>query len=130
MKTTITVEKEIDIKKVLMNVAVRYEEEDMPNDFPFRKGDMWSILIDVDSGVIEDWPKGKAAEVYMKVCDQGSYYLVDDKNELVASIEEDYVPNYLIPGEYGDYIDLKINEDGKITNWPSKPSFIDFFPEI
>ena len=126
MKATIKEEREVDIKMVKVDVAVRYDDEDIPFDFPMRKGNMWSAIIEVDTGKILDWPIGKDGEMYMKVCDQGSYFLLDDKGDTVLSIEEDYVPNNLIPGEYGDYIDLKINKDGVITNWPKRPTFEDF----
>lgn len=126
MKVTVKTEEEVEIKFVKVNVAVRYGEEDIPNDFPLRKGDMWSAIIDIDKGMILDWPKGTKGELYMKVCDEGSYYLLDESGNTVLSIEEDYVPNELLPGEYGDYLDLDINEDGYINNWYSKPSLSDF----
>lgn len=126
MKVTVKTEEEVEIKFVKVNVAVRYGEEDIPNDFPLRKGDMWSAIIDIDNGMILDWPKGTKGELYMKVCDEGSYYLLDESGNTVLSIEEDYVPNELLPGEYGDYLDLDINEDGYINNWYSKPSLSDF----
>ena len=125
MKTKIRVEKEVDIKYVELNVAVRYDEEDMPNDFPFRKGDMWNVTVEIDTGQILNWPKGVSLGFYMKVCDQGSYYLKDDNFKTVAKIENDYVPNGVIPGEYGDYIEMQINENGVIENWP-KEDEVDF----
>mgnify|MGYP006214627153 CR=1 FL=1 len=45
-------------------------------------------------------------------------------NEVVLSIEDDYVPNKLIPGQYGDYIVMDIDENGKIANW--RPNLSDF----
>lgn len=45
------------------------------------------------------------------------------------AIENDYVPNSLLPGKYGDYLALDINEDGVITNWKPNISFKEFFPE-
>lgn len=129
MKTLIKVEKEVDIKMVKVDVAVRYGEEDISNDFPLRKGDMWSAIIDIDQKKVLDWPQGKTGEFYMKICDEGSYFLLDAEGNTVASIENDYVPNSLLPGQYGDYLEMKINEDGIITNWKSSISFEDFFPE-
>ena len=126
MKVEIKVKKEVDITMVKVDVAVRYNEEDIPKDFPFRKGDMWSAIIDIDKGQVIDWPTGKKGNLSMKVCDQGSYYLLDAEGNTVLSIEEDYVPNSLLPGKYGDYIDLHINENGIITNWYSEPDFSDF----
>lgn len=126
MKAIIKVEKEVEIKYVKLQVAVRYDEEDMPSDFPHRKNDFWSPTIDVDNGQILEWEKGRSIDLHMKVCDDGSYYLLDGNKNLILSIEQDYVPNKLIPGEYGDYIIMNINENGIITNWKSNPSISDF----
>jgi hypothetical protein len=30
---------------------------------------------------------------------------------------QDYVPHEIVPGEYGDYVELEINSDGAIDNW-------------
>lgn len=129
MNFTIPTTKEVDITHVRLSVAVRYEEEDMPNDFPFREHDMWNPVIEMATGKIVDWPKGLAHDLHMKVCDQGSYHLVDASGVTVLSIENDYVPNDLIPGEFGDYIEMKIDEDGVITNWPKNPSIDSFMTE-
>ena len=130
MKKTVMVEKEIDFAYVGVSVAVRYDDEDMPYDFPGRIDKMWHATIDIDEGVIKGWPEGKSGEFEMKVCDQGDYRLLDREFNLVKRIEDDYVPNALIPGEYGDYIHLKINEFGVITNWPKNPEVTDFFPDM
>jgi hypothetical protein len=131
MKTTVKIEQEIDIKYVKVHLPVRYNDEDMPYDFPLRDGDWWDALIDIDLGKIIDWPQGKTGSFYMKVCDEGSYYLLDANHKDIAKIEVDYVPNQLLPprNEYGDYVNLKIDETGIITNWYSHPSFENFFPE-
>lgn len=129
MKVKIKVEKEVEITMVKVDVAVRYDEEDIPNDFPLRKGDMWSAIINIDEGRVLDWPEGEVGHLSMKVCDQGSYFLLDVDGNTVLSIEEDYVPNALLPGKYGDYIDLHIGENGLISNWYSKPSISDFISE-
>lgn len=62
----------------------------------------------------------------MKVCDAGSYYLYDDNKEIVAGIVENYVPNRVIPGDYGDYISMEIDETGKVTNMPNPLDFSEF----
>lgn len=129
MKATIKIEKEVEIAMIKIDVAVRYDEEDIPNDFPLRKGDMWSAIVEVDTGKILDWPIGRSGEMYMKVVDEGSYYLLDKEGNTVLSLEQDYVPHGIVPGKYGDYIELKINDRGIITNWPKKPSVEDFINE-
>jgi hypothetical protein len=129
MKVTIYVPTEVEIKTVRVEIAVRYGEEDIPNDFPFRVGDMWIATIDIDKGKIIDWPQGKTGSFCMKICDEGSYFLQDVEGKEVLSIESNYVPNALLPGEYGDYLELDIDETGTITNWLEDADLSDFLPE-
>lgn len=126
MKATIKVKKEIELKYIELQVSVKYDDEDMPFDFPFRNGDSWNPLIDLDKGKIIDYEYPEKFDLHMKVTDSGSYYLMDKNKEVLLKIEEDYVPNSLIPGSYGDYIEMNILPDGTIENWPSKPSIKDF----
>lgn len=126
MKTTIKRPVEIEVAFVRMELPVRYGEEDIPNDFPLREGDMWRATVCIDNGEIQEWPKGKAGELHMKVCDSGVYILLNHCGEELDR-REDYVPNGLIPGEYGDYVELEINEQGVITNWPKRPRLTGFF---
>jgi len=60
----------------------------------------------------------KYVTVHVKACDQGQYELFDAAGNFIGRREDDYVPNKVIPGEYGDYIALRIDlETGQITNW-------------
>lgn len=129
MKATIKIEKEVEIVTIKIEVAVRYDEEDIPNDFPMRMGDLWSASVEVDTGKILNWPIGRSGDLHMKVVDEGSYSLLDKDSNIILSIEQDYVPNGIVPGRYGDYIDLKIDENGIITNWKKNPSIEDFIKE-
>lgn len=128
MKATVMKPVEVEIRTVGIEVSVRYGDEDIPFDFPFRTGDMWRVKVDADTGRIHDWPQGKSADVHMKVCDSGSYYLYDENGEQLAALENDYVPHGVIPGSYGDYIEIKIGEDGVIANWKNRLDVSDFFP--
>jgi hypothetical protein len=114
MKLKATIPTELEVDAIRCHVAVRYGEEDMPNDFPFRTGDMWDVTIDLKTRKIRSWP-ARAENIYMKICDEGNYYLMAG-DRVVASREGDYVPD-CIPGEYGDYIDFKILEDGTLDGW-------------
>ncbi len=129
MKVKIMVETEIDVAFVDITVPVNYGTEDIPDDFPMRIDNIWKARIDLDSATIVGWPEGKSGSMYMKVSDGGVYTLISRSGEQVASINGDYVPNNLIPGEYGDYINLEINETGRITNWKRSPSLDEFFKE-
>lgn len=134
MKARIKIEKEVDIKYCQVKAEVRYWEDSEVNGvedengnlMPCRVGDLWCPLIDIDNGVIVNWEEGKEAKVHYKVCDAGSYYLQDEQGETILSIEDNYVPNSLIPGEYGDYIVMTINKDGVIKEWKSSPDISDF----
>lgn len=127
MKALIPTTKEVEITHVLVTLPVRYGEEDIPNDFPLRQGKKWEAKIEIDTGKILGWPEGQAGEIeYMKVCDEGSYALLDAAGNVVLSIEQNYVPHGVIPGEYGDYVSLTINERGVITNWPKLPNICEF----
>ena len=130
MKATVMQPVEIDIKYVRIVVPVRYEEEDIPNDFPLRAGEQWAATVEIDTGNIVGWPEGKRGDMYMKVVDCGSYYLQDKNGIDVALMENEYVPHGVVPGEYGDYIHLNIDPDGRITNWPKKPNVEAFFPAV
>jgi len=133
MKFTMPCTKEIDIKYLKVILPIRYEEEDIPNDFPLRIGDTWTAEINMDTGIIKNWPIGKHGKIdYMKVCDEGTYILIDEHGGIVKEIRRDYVPNKLLPPNdgYGDYVTLDIDVNGKILNWYSSPSLSNFYPGI
>lgn len=120
----------IEVETVRLQVPIYNGEEDLPNDFPFRsngpRGDLWRVKIDIESGRILGWPRGKAVLVKLKVCDGGSYTLISPNGMAVETLKG-YVPHGLVPGEYGDYIELRINDDGVIKNWPKQPDLTEFF---
>lgn len=118
---------EVDVQKVRIIVSVWYGDEEIPNDFPGRRGDTWNVSIDIDSGKILDWPPGKEWDLHLTVKDGGTYILYDTRGIVVATLENEYVPHGLIPGDYGDVIRLKIRKDGTITNWHQNPNLDDFF---
>ncbi|MDR2042480.1 MAG: hypothetical protein LBP98_09240 [Tannerella sp.] len=147
MKVRVKVEVEKEVRFLKIDIPVRYGEEDIPNDFPLRVRrenldksmiekwtcygdyDRWQAVIDLESGVIRNWPDGKTGSFEMKVCDEGFYYLLDGEGAVIASIEGDYVPNRAVPPKdgYGDYVALKIEDGGKVTNLYDRPDFSQFF---
>lgn len=133
MNITVKIETEIEVTTIQVELAVRYEEEDIPNDFPLRMGDMWRATIEVDTGKIQGWPQGQEGHIKnMKVCDCGTYrlnYIANGILEGQAVRENEYVPHGIIPGSYCDYVTLDINRDGIITNWPKKPDVSVFFDQ-
>ena len=133
MKATIKIEKEVEIRTVIIDIAPRYigdtKDDDMPTDFPLLNAEKtaWVASVDIDTGAIAGWPHGDARKMHVKVCDVGIYKLIDSDGSEVAAING-YVPNGVIPGSYGDYVELEIDENGIITNWPKHPDISGFFP--
>jgi hypothetical protein len=129
MKFTITRPVEIDVAFIELILPIRYGTEDIPEDFPLRKGDVWQAVINIDTGTIEGWPQSETGsrELHMKVVDSGRYTLMDRNRKEIAKLD-DYVPD-IIPGRYGDYVELDIGPGGKISNWkPKNESIAEFFP--
>jgi len=125
MKSKFKEIKEYDVRYLVLSVVVNYEDEQMPYDFFGRIGDIWKVRIDIDEHVIVGWNRA-AASVHLKVVDQGCYTLYTLEDWEVDSIINNYVPNNLIPGSYGDYIELEIDDCGGITNWSDSADFSDF----
>jgi hypothetical protein len=66
--------------------------------------------------------------IYLKCRDEFFCKLYDSNGNMIKDYEG-YVPNSIVPGEYGDYLDLKIDiNTGKILNWkvPDKETLEDF----
>jgi hypothetical protein len=116
MELTVRIPIKIEAKAIRVVAPVRYGEEDIPKDFPFRQGDLWDVTIDIDTGKIRDWPKGREENIAMKLVDEGNYYLLGDDGRELAKCEGSYVPS-CIPGRFGDYIDFRIDGEGVICGW-------------
>lgn len=135
MKVVIKSSLEVEVKYVKVELPIRYEE-DIPKNFPLREEvpidkngyDWWKGTIEINTGKILEWPLGQVGEFYLKVVDEGSYYLLDENQKIVASIEQNYVPNQLLPPNdgYGDYVNFKIDENGIVTNWYKMPVVSEF----
>ena len=133
MKVQLTIKKEYDVKYLRAKVGARYWEDAEVNGFedtdgiliPCRDGEYWEPIIDVETGVIINWEKGKIASVHYKCCDDGYYTLLDANMNVIKSIKG-YVPDIMCPNRegYGDYVKMDIDADGKIKKW--KPSFDEF----
>lgn len=127
MKIQATVKKEFDVSTLIVEAEVRYWEDGEVNGkedvdgtlIPFREGNLWKPVIELETGIIRGWPQGTAARVHYKVCDAGEYWLGDEKGKKLFKYREDYVPTLLAVGEsgYGDYIILNIVGFGKIEGW-------------
>jgi len=127
MKTKIKVEKEVELKTLIVHAEVRYWEDAEVNNvedengdlIPCRVGDSWKPIIDIDNGIITNWEEGKIAKIHYKVCDCCGWELLDNDGNIVLSSEDGYVPKTLCPAEngYGDYIIMYVDEKGIIQDW-------------
>ena len=135
MKVKIKVEKEVELKTLLVKAGVRYWNDSEINgendteegdNILCKVGNLWSPEIEIETGKILNWKQGVKAEIHYKVCDCCGYELKDENGKVVLSAEDGYVPETLAPKErgYGDYIIMDIDENGQIANW--KFDFSDF----
>lgn len=113
------VEIEHDARYLVIIIPV--DDDDMPANYPGRDDDEWRAVVDVDSGILMTetfcpWPSGYALDLQAKPRDSGTYKVLAENGELIAQVEQEYVPGW-IPGDYGDYICLNIGDDGKVANW-------------
>ena len=78
----------------------------------------WTPTIDLENGVIVNWPKGVKVHVFYKVCDDFECTVYDEYDNEVLHYEG-YVPDFMSIEEegYGDYIDMIIDENGCIQDW-------------
>lgn len=115
-------------KFIEVDAGVRYWEDAMVNGvedgdgsrIPFRIGDRWRPVIELEGGRFVDWPVGVVADIHYKVCDDGEYWLLDDERRRVGTWSGYYVPDaFLCHGDrgYGDYIIFTVGADGIIEGW-------------
>ncbi len=142
------------IKYIRLVLPIRYENDDLPEDFPWRVGNTLDITYDVKTGDIIDfdnidvsinyiinWNEKQGERVCrkllddcifelndLKVVDEGCYYLLDENMNILYSLEGEYVPDsYSVDGEYGDYINLHIDlKNGKVLNVRKDATFKEF----
>ena len=116
------------VEYIAVNAEVRYWEDTEINGqedttgsmVPFRDGKYWKPVIRLDHGVFVNWPLGITANIHYKVCDAGTYSLLDGDMQTVGKWTGDYVPNkFLCHGDngYGDYIIMKVDAEGFIQGY-------------
>ena len=124
MKLIVKQDVEIEVHSILLDLPIRYDDEDIPFDFPCRiksedenEWDRLKLLVNIATGEIltPEFPRDFSYNIdTMKVCAEGVYVLYDKEGNELAR-HECYVPE-CVPGEFGDYVHLFI-KDGFITNW-------------
>jgi hypothetical protein len=126
MKIKVLVEQEIDVKT--LEIRCPFDEDDEVPESMVVNG-FFDVKIDIDSKKIlfaDQYASDLPCNVHICAKDRGYYKLINANGDIASRIDSDYVPNGIVPGEYGDYIELSIDMDGVITNWPKSPSLADF----
>lgn len=128
MKIRINKPVEVEVSHLVMKLPDRFEDLEPNTPCYDSANNLLTLKVVFDSGEVVGWPKAQDwnLDIYLKVVDTGTYRLLDPDGNILSEIQ-DYVPR-LVPNEFGDYVDLKINDDGFIDNWPSKKDFSQFFP--
>ena len=78
----------------------------------------WQPTIDIENGVIINWPKGVKARIFYKVCDD-FICTISDENDNEVLQYNGYVPNFMALEDegFGDYIDMVVDGNGTIKGW-------------
>lgn len=129
----IKVIKEIEAKWLQVQIPIRYEDdqEELRKIGVLGENERSiSFEVNVDTGelnwvswncdVIKKW------SFRTKVCDTGTYALLDDNYNVIKKIQ-DYVPA-IIPNDYGDYINLNF-DGGKYVDFPAYKTLEEFQDE-
>lgn len=106
--------------------AIINEKEDNENNpnipcYIKKKESYWNPIIDVNTGIITNWDKSKNIKAFVnyKVCDRCEIDYFEDDKLICNNKTYRYCPEFLSPEEnnYGDYITMHIDVNGKIKNW-------------
>lgn len=130
---TVEVKTAVPVRYLRARLDVRYWDDGQVNgspdsdespEMPLQNGGTWDITIDLQTGKIRDWPEGTTASTHYKVCDAGVYQAIAESGEVVAEVDG-YVPRMLYPNAdgFGDYVILKIDEEGCIADFFCDLSF-------
>lgn len=91
---------------------------------PFRKGSQWEVTIDIQNGIVLDWPEDEFGEIHYRIEKAGQYFLLDANKNPIAKFIHRCVPNEFLhhPGEgWGESINLVVCTDGVISQY-QKPT--------
>lgn len=108
-------EKDVSVEEIQQGIMPR-----MPFVIKENNEYRWQFDIDLETGKIVDWPNGTTADIFYKVCDDGTYAILDE-NKNILEERNCYVPDILSFAEnnFGDYIEFNVKSDGTIENFPT-----------
>jgi len=124
---------EADVKTVRIHLIVTHGNiSEIPSQFisecVYDTGDSddWlEVDVDIETGIIKNWPQGVSGHIGVKVRDSGHYELLDENGHCVT-IKYGSVPSKLIPPRDSSYLYWDIDSNGRITSWYNEFDFSDF----
>lgn len=130
MQITIMQPVEVEVGFIVMELPIYHGNEDIPEDFPGRDGDLLTLTVNIDTKEVIGWPDGQSASLCIKVNDGGVYTIQDSEGKEIGNEYRDYVPD-CVPNAYGAYVEMEIDENGVVTDWPqlNDKSFTCFFTD-
>ncbi len=107
-----TDENDLLVRKVIPCVEFLDEEQNW----------YWCLVIDFETGKIENWKKDFCINTFFKVCDDGRYQIIGDNDNVLWDSDDanrPYVPEFLEinSSNCGDNIYITIDGDGTIKDW-------------
>lgn len=140
----------IEIEKIIrfLHISIPYDKDDKYGLISFDNGWMTElecdkdfvppmlnvetqrleVMVDLKERKVVNWDYDDYIRMWAKVCDSGTYTLLDANMKPLWQING-YVPNAMIPpyeNGFGDYLELAIEHDGSLPHWQSIPDFSDF----
>jgi len=95
------------------------------------------LIINLETGKVENWRKNILLETHFKVCDEGEYSFLDENFNEVINITDEfdqyYVPDFLSLEDdgYGDYVYIDIMSDGTIKHFDlMKDRILEYFDNL
>lgn len=105
---------------ILSDIIIENDCEDFPyKDFLDNDGNV-KMTIDLVKKKFIGWKNEYGYyRVFIKAVDSGTYVIRDKNDNELYRIDENYVPNGVVPPTdgFGDYIDFTISEDGTVSDW-------------
>ena len=108
---------------------LEYDEE-FVNPMLDAENKQLKLLIDLRTHKVVDWDGGNL-RMWGKICDSGTYTLLDVKKNPIWQITG-YVPNKLLPPYehgWGDYAEFDIMPDGSLREWHMPSDFTEFIED-
>ena len=88
-----------------------------------KENRQFDFTVNIADTKVCDWNYNSLFRLRAKICDSGTYVLLDKDMNPILQIAG-YVPDEVIPPQehsWGDYVEFNISSDGKIMNWPKEP---------